>query len=636
MPHGSNSSAIDQIVEIVVQADPAAAQHLRAELQQLEAQMKAIAQTGVAAGKSTAEVGAEVAALTQKAALARQMLAQLEGGLANTGSAASHASRGVLALSQGLEDLTTGGPIGILNNIPMMFEGVGRAAGMSVPQVNMAVAGVTALATGAYILYRNWDQFAQTIGLGTTKTEAEHMEELGKQTAKTAAETEKLLKYEERRKTVEAQRTAKTDVEKEQETRVNDAMIAAGPDADKAIVRGLVQTGKERLTGMSDEARDADREVERYIHRIGADREGMGGKSAAERRADAFATDPFLQQRQAVLETKLDEAARKLMAEAAHDPGKLQALIAMTQGSKAASFPRNLSRNLYQALPGAIEEEREGDAAAEANEEANEARIKSSKEAAKKRAEAVAQAKQSQRALEAEQRRRIADKERRAVDDIRDRIRGVTQDFDLSPEQKIAALKGIQGSDAYKALGADARDPLEDKIKTGIVGAAKKFNQDQARAQKDAERAEAKVEKGHEAEAARLQKGFGPQIEHAVMSNMRAAMMGQPHHDQAALVEDITRRVQFDLAQTGNNPDLAQHIVGQSLDDVQRRVTRAQSTNANAFGALSQAQHSLETELMQSNARIQRVEMQAAQLNNRVRRGGGMSQRRGPDPIGMN
>jgi hypothetical protein len=228
MPYGNSSDAINQIISIVLEADPAAAQHLRAELQQLEAQMKAIALSGVAAGKSTAEVGAEVAALTQKAALARQMLTGMEGGLSNTGSAASHASRGVLELSRGIEDITTGGPIGILNNIPGMFEGIGRAAGMTVPQVNVAVAGVTAFSTGVYILWRNWNDFQKPLGNGKLENETAEMDRLHKSTTRTADEQARLNHFKEKHQQMQAAAGVKAPMQTEHEKTYEAGVATAG------------------------------------------------------------------------------------------------------------------------------------------------------------------------------------------------------------------------------------------------------------------------------------------------------------------------------------------------------------------------------------------------------------------------
>ena len=95
------------------------------------------------------------------------------------GKRSGAAARGVLELSRGVEDFTTGGPIGILNNIPGMFQSLGTAAGMSATGIAAATAGVSLFATFAYTVYQNRDKITEAIS-GITKVAEDKVGELEK------------------------------------------------------------------------------------------------------------------------------------------------------------------------------------------------------------------------------------------------------------------------------------------------------------------------------------------------------------------------------------------------------------------------------------------------------------------------
>jgi hypothetical protein len=81
------------------------------------------------------------------------------------------AAQAALELSRGLEDLATGGFMGILNNIPRMVEGVGRAIGLTLAKVMALSTAVTMTATAVYVLFRNWDQVTEVFGKSGVPTE---------------------------------------------------------------------------------------------------------------------------------------------------------------------------------------------------------------------------------------------------------------------------------------------------------------------------------------------------------------------------------------------------------------------------------------------------------------------------------
>lgn len=163
-------------------------------------------------------------------------------GLGKVGTAADESKkqsaalgRAFLEFSRGVEDFTAGGPLGILNNLPGMFSAGGQAAGLSAAQIAGLTSGVSLLATGAYILYQNWDKIAKLWGEHKTETEAEEMERLEKATSKTADQTKRLadLKDKERDKKAtdnEIQRleNLKTDAEKGSGEGVTKTVAAVG------------------------------------------------------------------------------------------------------------------------------------------------------------------------------------------------------------------------------------------------------------------------------------------------------------------------------------------------------------------------------------------------------------------------
>lgn len=65
--------------------------------------------------------------------------------------------RAVLELSRGLEDFSTGGFIGVLNNIPTLIWNIASALGYAKSIVTKITAAVSILATITYVVWRNWD-----------------------------------------------------------------------------------------------------------------------------------------------------------------------------------------------------------------------------------------------------------------------------------------------------------------------------------------------------------------------------------------------------------------------------------------------------------------------------------------------
>ena len=66
----------------------------------------------------------------------------------------------------------------MLNNIPGIFDSIGRAAGLSSVSVNLLTSGVTLVATAAFTAWKNWDSLQEAWGLGIPPKAAEGVEGL--------------------------------------------------------------------------------------------------------------------------------------------------------------------------------------------------------------------------------------------------------------------------------------------------------------------------------------------------------------------------------------------------------------------------------------------------------------------------
>jgi hypothetical protein len=120
------------------------------------------------------KLSAEISRLGEASDAATRVLnGQAAKAIEATGFNARGATRAVLEFSRGLEDLTTGGFLGILNNIPGMFGGMAQAAGLAAPQVAAVETAASLLGTAAYALYKNWDQVKKLFddGLGAKTIE---------------------------------------------------------------------------------------------------------------------------------------------------------------------------------------------------------------------------------------------------------------------------------------------------------------------------------------------------------------------------------------------------------------------------------------------------------------------------------
>jgi hypothetical protein len=155
-------------------------------------------------------------------------LGSLERQLATAQSATKGYGQAMMQAGYAVDDLQYGFK-GIANNIQPILQSIPALAGIA-PVLSIA-------AIAAYQLYDHWDELAGLFGMGATKTQAEEMEELGKKTAKTAEETERLAKWEERRKVIASQQGDKTQAQSSAQKAAHEAIV----EAPYSNVRGAVE-----------------------------------------------------------------------------------------------------------------------------------------------------------------------------------------------------------------------------------------------------------------------------------------------------------------------------------------------------------------------------------------------------------
>jgi hypothetical protein len=142
---------------------------------------------------------------------------------------------GLLQLSNAVDDVQYGFR-GIVNNIPGIVMGFGGG---------MGIAGAAQIAAvGINMLVQHWDDFAGIVGKGHTKTEAERMEELGKQTSRTADEQERLNRAKRKEEVKEAIGKSLTKEEKEHQEAVLKT-IAEVPR--EKLLAGLAKSRQQEL-----------------------------------------------------------------------------------------------------------------------------------------------------------------------------------------------------------------------------------------------------------------------------------------------------------------------------------------------------------------------------------------------------
>lgn len=307
---------------------------LTAELSKQEKQLAELIKSHKSHGATAAQVfqatqghASSIAALNKEIKATKDLLES------NAGSA-KRAGQALMQLGYAADDVQYGLK-GIANNIQPLLSSFGMGAGLAGALSIAAIAAVQ--------LYNHWDDLMDVMGMGRVRTEAEEMEALGKKTEKTAAEFEKLLKYQRQQGIIDTQRKGLTSAESAQEKAVNAAVAEGGGDD---VVKGLArirQLDDPRMKRIDDD----EAKYEAYVR--GA------GKTVSQATRDRF------QKRRDALAEQQDKEARAELARAAMDPSALQGLLNKVTSNPGAFGPNAgaLASGLAQALPENMAAERE-------------------------------------------------------------------------------------------------------------------------------------------------------------------------------------------------------------------------------------------------------------------------------------
>ena len=165
---------------------------------------------------------------------------------------------GLNQIAYAIDDLQYGFK-GIANNIQPILMGFQATAAFAGP--------IAILAIGINALYMNWDSIAKLWGGGHTKTQAEELAELAKQTSLTADEAERLQRAQSVPDKVKQLQQGQTEAQSAQDAAVTKAIIEAGP---RDVAAGIAKNAPGLLASQpevgiaQDEVNKAKKEYDTY------------------------------------------------------------------------------------------------------------------------------------------------------------------------------------------------------------------------------------------------------------------------------------------------------------------------------------------------------------------------------------
>lgn len=366
---------------------------LQAEIANLQRFMEASARANRAAGMTLEEIANDARATSSRIAELTALLDAYNQRLNGSGINAQAAARGVLELSRGLEDLATGGWLGILNNIPGIISSIGQAAGLSAGAVNSLTAAASLAGTAAFVLYTHWSKLEELFGLGIerpaiegirglkkeleeaektvkgfegqTRLSLQEFDEYEKATAKVAGLNAEL----ERQKDLQALLSGKSKAERERASGFKEAVAESGDAAQnqlldalrgKADARGLVidpttnreATPQQATTSLLLAAAAGEKQARTQI--LGLLNEAYGGKSSFAR--NIVEASPEEKARKKALDAQIEEANRQ-------EEGNIKEASAQAEAAARAAEAERLSNNRQVAALDAANDKQLADAA---------------------------------------------------------------------------------------------------------------------------------------------------------------------------------------------------------------------------------------------------------------------------------
>lgn len=340
----------------------------------------------------------------------------------------------------------------IVNNIAPLTQGLAGGFGATAAQANMAGAAFQVAAVAGYMLYSHWDQLNAALGNPAFKSAAQEMEELGKQTTKTADETKRLADYEAVRASAK-KRTESDSASDASEKEIDKAIAGKGGGAVRmGLEKALLEEGGGSLSGKEEQAiRENTRGMLGHIR--DAMPVALGGVDIHEEEEKAL---------RKAREDRLQEKTDKLMG-GKDATSKAERLALMRKHPEL--FDKSLTSELESSEPDALKarEEEHQQNLWEREGRKNDAAYVKKKEAKDKQSKADEEARERQFRKENVEvaRKTLSGFDQRAEDSAADHV-----NKGLSREQAIAkATKALMDGEGGKTMSqADAYAAAKDTV----------------------------------------------------------------------------------------------------------------------------------------------------------------------------
>lgn len=572
--------------------------------------------------------------LTQQLAAGDVVLRRGADALDATGKRASAAARGVLEFSRGVEDLAVAGPLGVLNNVPTMFESIGRAVGLSATTVGALTAAVSLAATAAYILYQNWDRLDALLNPRRPKEYADSVEGLTQKVkdlrdaqdetvestlALERAQGELLARQRELRE-FEQLAGARTPIRQESARIAAEAIVEAGgaERVEEKVAASLQARGRyfsaEERRRMEETAREAE-EFRRRMGREGRYTEEQGFLDAESRARAEELAEARNRAIEAANQQARERVRRMIGGFAAGDEADRVALRQVVQADAAAFARSPLMFAVEASDPREIEARRRADRIVEEQARKTRERIASD---AQLNADAARFEREGREENERQEQQAEREADRRADDDARalrdaDRDAGRRADElarrfgtdDLAGRLAPAALRRMARGENEAAIEAALRDQLARQL----VGAP---GMDPGAEEEVAARIVRSVleDLAPQLADARAALGPGAGVGHAAREVFRrqqqeAVLRGRRDRgeaeraQQAAAEWALTQQVA--MANPGASPEEVRAVVEQ-LQRQQAEMLRLQAQGTVGFSALAQTNAALAMQIHEVRA----------------------------------
>jgi hypothetical protein len=643
-----------QTIEILLRTGGMAdAQALEALLRTMDMQMQHFTQTARAQGVSIEEITEKTREMAAEYQRARAALDEMNHQLGNSNISlieqekrSQAAARGMVEFSRGIEDLTTGGPLGILNNIPGMLDGITRSLGLSAAAMGGLVTVVTLAATAAFTLWTHWSKIDKFFNDHSTDTVAQEMERLEKATARTANEQARYNDLKERQKAIEdsgkittPEQDAAAKIFKER------AKLAGGSSVVQGAVAASLGTGEDSLPqGLSSTLGFWDSPVgatgDSYADYV---REKRNAEAAQKRIDDEKKSGTYdaaarydLMKAKGHMEVYREDLEKARALKATEITGAAMQGLPGAMGAMRGRLPAGAVRD---AFAGATPEEQKQQEIEDQESEAREEEINQRIDAIKRR---NANRKASKVATD-EAVKAMSEGEPEIVHDLTTRMSMVAGNPDLTPAQKRSQLQALM------ARANGLTDPNLTKVQDAFNRAMQSIHRADVNAGKGAAK---KAETAAHAAAKKLLPGFKETLQAEMLANDAALNqisqtgMGGVARSQAEaeqfnamgipfalhpnfLAQSQQARIGFDLRRGGQDPRLARGIQEQAQTGLGERITKLGAHQTTGMNGLADNQALIGNLLGQVTQEQAKANMKIQGVQQQLRRRAPAAQPRG-------